>query len=105
MHRYQQKGEVYKNSTLNSANVSKCFLIVNQRYYRSSKIYVYAQKLFNPAITTKNTKHIYPTLPKAIDYMQKIDREFPCVEAIQQTEFQTVKPISTYVGNDPMKQQ
>ena len=64
---------------------------------------MYAQKLFNPAIGFKTIWHVSPTLKKAIDYAQRIEREFLLVEALQQTEFDMV--ISIDAGNNPMRQQ
>ena len=50
-------------------------------------------------------KHAHPTLQKAIDYAQKVEREFLFVEAIQQTEFDIIRPIDMTVGFYPMRQQ
>ena len=50
-------------------------------------IYMYVQKLFNPAISSKAILHIYQALQKDINYAQKIVRDFLLVEDIQQTEF------------------
>ena len=52
------------------------------------------------AISAKTIQHVHLTFWKAIDYAQKIDREFLHVECIQQTE-----SINPSAGNDPMKQQ
>ena len=41
---------------------------------------MYAQKLFNPAISSKNIRHAHATLQRAIDYAQKIEREFLLVK-------------------------
>ena len=46
---------------------------------------MYAQKLFNPGISSKTIRHVHPTLQKAIGYAQKIEREFLLVEGIQQS--------------------
>ena len=51
------------------------------------KIYMYLQKVFNPMISSKTIQHAHPTLQKAIDYVQKVEREFLLVKGIQQTEF------------------
>ena len=63
------------------------------------------QKLFNPDISDKPIWNMYPTLQKAIDYVQKIEGEFFLIEGIQLTEFHTVISINTSASNDPMKQQ
>ena len=44
---------------------------------------MFAQKLFNPAISTKTIQHAHPTLEKAIDYAQKTENGFLLVEGIQ----------------------
>ena len=57
------------------------------------KIYMYMQKLFAPTISTKTIWHANPVLQKAIEYVQKVDRELSLVEGIQQTEFDSVMSI------------
>ena len=59
---------------------------------------MYAQELSNPAISSKTISHAHQTLQKAIDFVQKIEREFLLMEEIQQTELDTNE-------NDPMRQQ
>ena len=41
------------------------------------KNYMYAQKLFNLVISSKTMWCTHPALQKALDYVQKIEREFP----------------------------
>ena len=48
---------------------------------------------------TQSTPH------KAIDFTQKVERQFLLVDSIQQTEFHTVISIDESAGNDPKKQQ
>ena len=43
------------------------------------KMYMYAQKLFNPAVSAKMIRHVHSTLPKTTDYAQKIKRFHPCL--------------------------
>ena len=65
---------------------------------------MYTQKLFNLAISSKSIRYAHPTVQKAIDHVQNIEREFLLVKGIQQTEFDTVMSIDTTAGNDPMRQ-
>ena len=46
---------------------------------------------------------MHPTLQRAIDYVQKIEREFLQIEGIQQTEFDMEMSIDMTTGNDPMR--
>ena len=46
------------------------------------KIYMYAQKLCDPATSVETTRHAYPTLQEAIGCAQKIEREFLIVKEI-----------------------
>ena len=55
-------------------------------------------------IGSKTIWHAHPTLHKAIDYMQKIIKEFLFMGGIQQTEFDSLMSISTTTGNDQMRQ-
>ena len=50
-------------------------------------MYVYAQKLSNPAISCTTIQCVYPTLHKTTDYANKIESEFLLLEGIQQTDF------------------
>ena len=54
---------------------------------------MYAQKLFNPAISTKTISLVHSALPKVIDYALKIKREILPVEGKQQTKFDAVMLI------------
>ena len=66
---------------------------------------MHAPKLLNLAISAQTMRHAHPTLQKAIDYAQKIEREFLLVEGIKQNEFDTVMSIDANAGNDPVRQQ
>ena len=99
------KKKAYRNSILNSVNLSRQSQIMSWKISCPFKIYMYLQKFFKPAISAKTIWHAHPTLKKAIDNAQKIEREFLLVEGIQQTEFDTVMSIQTSAGNDPLKQQ
>ena len=67
------------------------------------EIFMYVQKLFNPAISAKPFRHAHPTLHNSIYYSQKL-RECSLVEGIQQTEFDTVISIDASADIDPMKE-
>ena len=54
---------------------------------------MYIQKLFNSAVSSKTIWHAHATLQKAIDYVQKIEREFLLVEGIKQIEFDPAMSI------------
>ena len=60
------------------------------------------QKLSNPMISAKTNSPAYPTLQKALDYVQKIEREIMLAEGIQQTECDTVMSRDVAAGNDLM---
>ena len=46
-------------------------------------IYMFAVKLFNATISSRTIHHAHQTLEKAMDYVQKLEREVLLVEGIQ----------------------
>ena len=68
------------------------------------KICMYAQKLFNPAISTKTIRHVCPTLQNPIDYAQKI-KKILLFEGIQQTKFGAVMLIEACTNKNSIRQQ
>ena len=68
------------------------------------RIYMYVHTLFNPALSSKTIRYTHPILQNAIDYMQKIEREFLFVKEYQQTESDMVMPIDITARSDPMRQ-
>ena len=68
-------------------------------------MYMYMQKVSNLAIGCKTIRNVHPTQQRAIDYAQKIEREFSLAEGIQQTEFDMVMLIDMTTRNDPIGQQ
>ena len=48
---------------------------------------------------------MHPTFHKALDYAQKIERQFLLVDGIEQTESDTVMSINTRADNDLMRKQ
>ena len=61
--------------------------------------------MFNLAISSKTIRPAHPTLQKAIDYVQKIEREFLLIKGVQQTEFDMILSINAITGNDSMRKQ
>ena len=55
--------------------------------------------------TTKTVRHVHPILQEAIYYAQEIEREFPLVERIHETEFHTALTRNVVTGNDLVRQQ
>ena len=53
-------------------------------------IYIHTPKLVNLVISSITIRHVKPTLQKAIDYEQKIEKEFLLFIGIHQTEFDMV---------------
>ena len=66
---------------------------------------MYVQKLFNPANNAEIIRHAHPTLQKAIDCAQKIERKFLLIDVIQQTEYDTVMSSGANANNNLMRLQ
>ena len=104
MYRYQQKGEgmqefIFKFSELIQAGSNH----EPNDNINPLKYYMYAQKLFSLATNAKILCDGHLTLQKAIDYAQKVQREFLPVEDIQKTELDTVTSINVSADNEHMK--
>ena len=56
---------------------------MNLTCHRSIKIHMSTHKLFNLTISAKDIRHTNPMSQKAIDYAEKIEKEFLLVEGIQ----------------------
>ena len=64
---------------------------------------MYAQKLFNPAISSKTIWHAHQALQKVKGYAQKIGRVL--ASRRNSTEFDMLIEIDITTGNDPTRQQ
>ena len=89
MHKYQQKGE-----SLQEFNFELSELIQADMNHEAKdrtdpvKIYIYVQTLFNPMISSTTVCHTHQTSQKAMDYVQKIKREFLPVEGWKESSRQ-----------------
>ena len=68
MHRYQQRGECLQEFIFEFSKHIKAITNWKPKDITDPlKIYMYTQKMFNPAISATTTKHAHPTLQKVID--------------------------------------
>ena len=83
MYKYQQKGEDLQEINF---TFSELFQVITNHESKDItdplKVYVYVQTIFNLAVIAKTIRHEHSAVQKAIDYAQRIEREFLPFEGI-----------------------
>ena len=106
MHRYQKRNESLQEINFDFSELIQAVTNHEPKDIPDPlKIHMYVQRFFNPIISSKTIWQSHQTLQKAIDYAQKVEREFSLVEGNQQKEFDSIMSINAFAGNNPMIQQ